>query len=384
MQIWVDENIPLGDVAFAPYGQVYRFHGRKLCNQDLKTCDALIVRSITQVNATLLDQTPVRFVGTATIGVDHIDQAYLTRQEIGFSAAPGCNARSVGEYVVAALLHLHIRRQLPLYGKTLGIVGYGHVGKSVAQLAPELGLKLMLCDPPLQAKGEMGPFVAYTHLLSQADIVSYHTPLTTSGPYPTASLFNSESLQNRSTPITLLNTCRGEVTAMKALLAAKQQGKISHLLLDVFSNEPRPHPDLIAAADIVSPHIAGYSLQGKLGGTQQVQAAFCRHFALPNPKPLASPAPDKPLIEITPVTSALPELALIDYCVQHAYDIMRDDAALRLALKESDPGTGFDRLRQKYPVRHEFRNFLVSGLQLPASGVRTHLRNLGFQIEDGA
>ena len=195
MRIFIDENIPQGPEVFSAYGEVVTFPGRTLTREHLEEADVLLVRSITKVNAELLEGTPVKFVGTATIGVDHIDQDYLREKGIGFSAAPGCNARSVAEYFVAALLHLKMNHGVSLQGRTVGVVGYGNVGKQVAAIAPALGLKVLLCDPPLAEAGAPhpdGPFLPLDELVRQSDIVTMHTPLTKTGPHPTLKMLNSE------------------------------------------------------------------------------------------------------------------------------------------------------------------------------------------------
>jgi erythronate-4-phosphate dehydrogenase len=297
MKIHVDENIPLGRETFGAYGEVVRFAGRGLQRADLMGTDALMVRSVTPVNAQLLEGTPVRFVGTATIGTDHVDLAYLARKGIGFSSAPGSNANSVAEYVTSALLYLRQEKGFRFEGGTLGLVGWGNVGRQVEKKAAALGMRVLRCDPPLAdaaAAGtaglQAGPsadpafFTALPDLLAQSDVVSLHVPLVTEGPHPTRNLADTSFFAALSKPVVLFNTCRGDVMDEAALRAALGAGKVRHLVLDVFAGEPRIDPALAAAADLVSPHIAGYSLEGKLNGTAQIAEAFRRHFSLPTPR----------------------------------------------------------------------------------------------------
>jgi erythronate-4-phosphate dehydrogenase len=382
MKIWVDENIPLGSEAFSEHGEVIRFPGRNLARKDIGEADALIVRSITRVNASLLEGTPVRFVGTATIGTDHIDQPYLASRGIGFTSAPGCNANSVGEYVTAALTHLEVHKGFGLQGKTLGIVGHGHVGKQVERKALALGMRVLKSDPPLrdEARAAGKDASAYSELsdvLAQSDILSLHVPLTVDGPYPTLRLAGPDFFARLSRPIVLLNTCRGEVIDDKALNAALDAGKIRHLILDVFTGEPRIDQALCARADFVTPHIAGYSLQGKLNGTTQVAEAFRRFFGFDTRWSPQFPSPSRPEIEYADMGS---DAAFLQHCVAAAYDITADDRRLRDSFGESDPGKAFDRQRRDYPVRHEFPSYRINRLPEGKRELRSRLAELGFRI----
>lgn len=392
MHILVDENIPQGREVFSAYGTVTTFHGRKLTAADVKAAnaDALLVRSITKVNAALLDGSNVKFVGTATIGVDHIDQPYLAANNIGFSAAPGCNARSVAEYFVAALLHLHARRSLcpeGFAGKTLGVVGHGNVGKQVAAIAPALGLNVLVSDPPLSDAGATPPpgeFLSLHELASRCDIITFHTPLTKAGPHPTLRLADAAFFEALPKPIVLMNMGRGEVFDEPAVIAARDAGRLSHLVLDVFPGEPEVSAELGKRADLVSPHIAGYSIQGKLNGTTQIHDAFCAHFGLAKKAGVDYPKPVAPVIDFA--AFALPEDATtetaLDAVVRHAYDVTRDDAGLRAFLGDADIATSFDLLRKRYPVRQEFAGFTVMNVSAEKKSLHQKLSALGFQVEN--
>lgn len=386
MRIWVDENIPMGKEAFEAHGQVTSFAGRGLVRGDLAGTDALIVRSITRVDAGLLEGTPVRFVGTATIGTDHVDQAYLGARGIGFSSAPGCNSHSVGDYVAAVLTHLERKESFPLVGRTLGLVGYGHVGKQVAERAKALGMHVLKCDPPLRDASDVpGEFSDLETLLGQSDAVSLHVPLVKTGPYPTLGLADSRFFDRLSRPIALFNTCRGEVIREPDLLAALDSGKIRHLALDVFAGEPRIDRALCARTGLITPHIAGYSIQGKLNGTAQVAEAFRRFFGFGTRWDPAFPGPERPLIDFAGFGGDFagfgdPDAAFSHHCVATAYDILADDARLRNALADPDPGKAFDRLRRDYPIRHEFPAYTVMGLPEEKRVLRSRLAGLGFRI----
>lgn len=392
MHILVDENIPQGREVFSAYGTVSTFHGRKLTAAEVRAsgAEALLVRSITKVNASLLEGSNIKFVGTATIGVDHIDQAYLKERGIGFSAAPGCNARSVAEYFVAALLHLHARRGLcpeGFDGKILGIVGHGNVGKQVAAIAPALGLNVLVSDPPLADAGAPPPpggFRTLHELAARCDIITFHTPLTRTRPHPTLGMGNAAFFDALAKPIVLMNMGRGEAFDEQAVIAARDKGLITHLVLDVFPGEPEVNPELGRRADLISPHIAGYSIQGKLNGTTQIHDAFCAHFGLEKKAGVDYPKPVAPLIDFSAL--ALPEDATtetaLDAVVRHAYDITRDDADLRAFLGDADIATSFDLLRKRYPVRQEFAGFTVTNISAEKKALREKLSALGFQVEN--
>lgn len=382
MKVWVDENIPMGKEAFAAHGEAVAFAGRGLKREDIASADALIVRSITRVDANLLEGTPVRFVGTATIGTDHIDQAYLNSRGIGFSSAPGCNANSVGEYVTAALTHLELDKGFALEGKTLGIIGYGHVGGQVERKAIALGLRVLKNDPPrrdaLLASGKSADgFTDLGTLLEQSDIITLHVPLTLDGPYPTLRLAGPEFFSRLTRPIVLMNTCRGEVIDDAALSSALASGGIRHLILDVFSGEPRIDQAICAQADLISPHIAGYSLQGKLNGTTQVAEAFRRFFGFTDHWAPDFPAPGRPEIAYADLGS---DNAFRRHCVHTAYGILADDKRLRDSFSEADPAKAFDRLRRDYPIRHEFPSYRISGLPGEKRDLRSRLEALGFRV----
>jgi erythronate-4-phosphate dehydrogenase len=378
MHILVDENIPQGLDVFSAYGQVRLFAGRSLRHEDVGEAEALLVRSITKVNAELLEGTPIRFVGTATIGVDHVNQEYLRKAGIGFASAPGCNARSVAEYLVAALLHLRTHRGLTLEGKTLGIVGFGHVGNQVAKVAPHLGLKVLLCDPPLEETGHPGPFVSLKELIARSDILTAHVPLTEDGPHPTLRLFNRALFETFDEPKVLVNTCRGEVIDEEGLFWALNQGKLSHLVLDVFPGEPDVNPILGRQADLITPHIAGYSVQGKLNGTGQILDAFCRHFGLEKKVVPNMPSPPHPVM-VWP--KGVDVEAGLNFCVRQCYDILRDDINLRRSLGDAEFPKIFDALRKNYAARYEFAGYRI--VELPSSEInaRKRLRGLGFVLE---
>jgi erythronate-4-phosphate dehydrogenase len=352
------------------------FHGRHLDKDQLAHADALIVRSITKVSDSLLRDTPVKFVGTATIGTDHIDIGYLKDRNIGFAHAPGCNSNSVGEYWVAALLQLGQLWNYQFHGKTLGIIGYGNVGKNVEKKALALGLKVLKNDPPLEEE-EPGKYhlVSLSQILQEADIISLHVPLTKTGKYPTFQMVDHNFMERTNKSIVLFNTCRGNVIREEAVMEARKQGKITHMILDVFPGEPGINPELVVQCEIATPHIAGYSLQGKLNGGSQILKSFCSFFNLKYPEDTPDPGPDNPLIDCSDLKG---EEALFT-CISRAYPIMKDDERLRASLNSRNPAGEFDLLRKNYPVRYEFPKYVA---KLP-DGDRelfSTIKKLGFTV----
>jgi erythronate-4-phosphate dehydrogenase len=377
MNILVDENIPYGPEAFGTLGTVRKAPGRSITNAMLADVDALIIRSITKVNAALLEGTPVRFVGTCTIGEDHVDKAHLAGQGIGFSSAPGCNANSVAEYVVTALLYLAQKYGFDLNSKRLGIVGVGNVGSKVRRKAEALGMTCVLNDPPLAAKTS-DPVYRPLDELRECDVITFHTPLNKSGDYPSWHLADEAFLASLRPGTILFNTSRGAVVDNSALEAALRRGHITAAVLDVWEKEPTPDLDLLALTDIATPHIAGYSFDGKVNGTRQIYEALCAVLGIDapwDPKPLLPPPP---LPELT-VDPDSPDV--LTTAVLQAYDLPGDDARMRgiTSASPDEQGVYFDRLRKEYPVRREFFNTRIR-LTRPDNGLRDTLSGIGFNV----
>jgi len=351
---------------------VVRLPGSKIQRRDLLKADGLLVRSVTQVNAELLQGTPVGFVGTATIGVDHIDQAWLQEAGIRFASAPGCNADSVVDYVLSSLLWLAQEQGFNLQEQTLGIVGVGQVGGRLARRLQAYGCRLLLNDPPREAAGEAG-FVPLDQLLQEADILCLHTPLTCTGPFPSEKLLGETELQQLQGKI-LLNAGRGAVIDQQALKEQLQAGLHLTLLLDVFTGEPELDAELLDGCDLATPHIAGYSLEGKSRGTQAIYRAWCDYLQQPADKNLEDFLPPPPVerLQLNPGWS--PEEA----CRRAAllvYDPRTDAVRLRLALQQLPSAEAYQQLRKSYPLRREF-----SSLQVETSDPQqaAALRALGF------
>ena len=380
MKIVADENIPLLKDAFGPLGEVVALAADEITPQVLRDAQALLVRSVTRAGADLLDSTDVRFVGTATIGTDHIDRDYLSRRGIGFTSAQGSNARSVAEYVFAALSVLAERKGLALADMVLGVVGVGNIGSRVARIAEGIGMRVLRNDPPLARRTGDPKYVAIQTVCGEADVVTFHVPLTREGPDATYHMIDEGLLRRLKGRAVLINTSRGAVHETAALKAAVGAQHLGAVVLDVWEDEPKIDPDLLAGVDLATPHVAGYSYDGKVNGTRMLLEAFCRHFGLQrrwDPSPLMPP-PNRPRVRVSAGVSVDEALRL---AITAAYGIQADDARLREMLKvpKSDRGAYFKSLRRNYPVRREFPWTTVE-LESDDAGVRAALRTLGFPV----
>lgn len=349
MKITADENLALVDYFFADKAEIDYKAGRKITADDVCDTQALLVRSVTKVNAALVDNTPVSFVGSATIGTDHLDIAALQARGITVAHAPGCNAQAVAEYVVTALLTL--RPELLSSGKTfaLGIVGLGNVGKRLAKLATRLGWRVLGTDPYVQLHDIEN--LEFDELLTQADAISLHIPITKTGAHATYHLLNEAAFGRMKTAAILINSARGAVVSEQALLAdIAQTGR--QVALDVFEFEPRIHKTLLDQLALATPHIAGYSLEGKARGTEIVYQAWCRHFGFAVSKKLEGKLPDMPQLFKVDQSINAQLLALLP----QLYDIKADDVALRACVDAEGwvEAGQFDRLRKEYPLRREW------------------------------
>ena len=287
VKILVDENMPYARELFSRTGKVLAVPGRPLPQQELDDADGLMVRSVTQVNEALLAGKPVKFVGT---GTDHIDEAWLRQTGVAFSAAPGCNAIAVVEYVFSALLMLAERDGFALRDRTVGIVGVGNVGGRLQKRLEAWGVKTLLCDPPRADRGDAGDFRSLDALVAEADILTFHTPLFKEGPYKSWHLADAALLMALKPNAILINACRGPVVDNAALLEVLKMRNDLSVVLDVWEPEPALSLDLLDRVDIGTAHIAGYTLEGKARGTTQVFEAWCDFLGQPQQVPLSADA----------------------------------------------------------------------------------------------
>lgn len=377
IKIVADENIPALDPLFGQLGQIYRLPGRSMSADQLVDADVLLVRSVTQVNRDLLQGSQVKFVGTATIGTDHVDETALADLGIQFASAPGCNADAVTEYVLSVLLHLADEQSFSIFDKTVGIVGVGNVGSRLAARLQALGVKTLLCDPPRvdQDPTISDQFMSLTNLLNQADIVTLHTPLTHQHLHPTHHLLNANNLPFLKPNAILINAGRGPVIDNEALLSFTEDRPDVTLVLDVWEKEPEVNRQLASHVRIATPHIAGYSLEGKIRGTWMLYQAYC---AFTDRSPLLKFEDLLPKAEVTSMT--LSETASLLPPVKLLYDPYHDDRAFRATLVSDtvEQRRLFDLLRKTYPVRREF-----SALKLNLSDHQlAHFKALGFSVSE--
>lgn len=377
MKIIADRYIPGIRAAFAGQAEVELVAPGELTAERARGCDALLVRSVTRVDAGLLGGSRVRLVATATSGVDHVDTDYLAARAIDFAAAPGSNARPVAEYVLGALCAIRARHGGSLRGLRAGIIGCGHVGSWVRDLLSVLGVECVLNDPPLAERTGLPVYRPLAEALD-ADIVTLHVPLTHSGKHPTALLLDADRIGMLRPGAIIINTARGAVLDEQALYRRLAAGEL-HAVLDVWQGEPAIDAGLLARATLGTPHIAGYSLEAKYRAAQAVCQAVCRQFGLALNESAAIP-PEDPAPP--PITLASGECEdLVCHAVLDSYDPRADDRALRrvLELPEPERARYFHELRDHYALRREFPARAVC-LPRAAGEAATLLRRLGFRV----
>ncbi|MHC4703016.1 MAG: 4-phosphoerythronate dehydrogenase [Planctomycetota bacterium] len=345
--------------------------------------DALLVRSITRVDSTLLAGSKVQFVGTATIGFEHVDVDYLAKKNIGFASAPGSNANSVGEYVVTALLSVGQKKGIEIEGKSIGIVGVGNVGSRVERKARALGMEVYLNDPPLQRQTGDPKYLPVEELFA-CDFVTLHTPLTFEGIDKTFHLADEKFFGSLKPGCVFINTARGGVTDTAALKAALKGGKLGGAILDVWENEPNIDTQLVQMVDLATPHIAGYSLDGKIAGMIMIYKAACEYFGLQAAKTAEQFLPEPQIKQIVLDPGGAPEQGLLHEAVQQLYLIDLDNLHTKEipSMAAGERGQFFDSLRKNYRVRREFQNteVLLKGASESLAG---KLAGIGFKVSHG-
>ncbi|QJD57877.1 4-phosphoerythronate dehydrogenase PdxB [Pseudomonas sp. gcc21] len=361
MHIVADENIPLLDEFMSGFGRITRLPGRKIDASSVRHADVLLVRSVTKVTASMLAGSTVRFVGTCTIGTDHLDLHGLDKAGICVASAPGCNARGVVEYVLSCLLAFSERTGIDWQQQVVGIVGAGQVGGRLARTLRQLGVECLLCDPP-RSEQESG-FIGLDSLIERAGVISCHVPLTDSGRYPTRHLFNTDRLARLRSGAWLINSSRGPVIDNQALKALLEQRDDLQVALDVWEHEPLVDPELAALCALATPHIAGYSLDGKLRGTAQIYQALCQFLGEKPTVRLDDIAPSDGSGELR-VSAGTSSAWLLARALRLVYDVRDDDARFRAMLgtadSDSEIRSGFDLLRKHYPLRRENSFYRVS------------------------
>ncbi|MEE4340182.1 4-phosphoerythronate dehydrogenase PdxB [Pseudomonas alliivorans] len=359
MRIVADENIPLLDAFFAHFGEIRRLPGRSIDRAAVADADILLVRSVTPVTRELLEGSAVRFVGTCTIGTDHLDLAYFLEAGIQWSSAPGCNARGVVDYVLGSLLTLAEIEGVDLAQRTYGIVGAGQVGGRLVNVLKGLGWNVLVCDPPRQA-AESSDFVTLDEIIQRCDVISLHTPLTRAVNLPTWHLFDESRLRQLRQGAWLINASRGAVVDNVALHDVLLDREDLQAVLDVWEGEPQVNVPLADLCVIATPHIAGYSLDGRQRGTAQIYQALCAFLGQPASILLEDLLPSPWLAQVTLDERTDPVWALNMLC-RGVYDPRRDDADFRRSLvgDTASQRLAFDALRKHYPPRREIEGLRV-------------------------
>lgn len=382
MRLVADENIPLLDNFFAPFGDIVRLPGRSIDRGALIAADILLVRSVTPVTPALLRGTPVRFVGTCTIGTDHLDLPGLAAAGVSVASAPGCNARGVVEYVLSCLLTLAERTGESWRDKTVGILGIGEVGGRLVSTLEAVGVRCLRCDPPRADRGEAG-LHTIDELVARADVISCHVPLTRAGEHPTFHLFDQARLQALRPGAWLINSSRGPVLDNQALATVLQERPDVQVALDVWEHEPEADPVLARLCALVTPHIAGYSLDGKLRGTEQIYRALCEHLQQPPSISLQTLAPAAGRASVQ-FSADTPAEWILARALRWVYDVRDDDARMRHMLEAATSPAGiragFDSLRKHYPLRREASLLDIAGTDNFSQEAVPLLRAAGFTI----
>lgn len=376
--IIVDRAAPFVVEAFSQLGTVIPLNSSEIDRNVVQEADILIVRSQTKVDRSLLEGSKVCFVGTLTIGTDHLDTDFLSAKGIGFANAPGSNSDSVAEYVAAALLVWASRANTPLEGKTIGIVGVGNIGKKIIEVAHALGMVPLLNDPPLARRHLGGPYVSLDALM-EADFISLHVPLTYDGDDRTFHLFNEQLIGRMKPGSVLINTARGSVVETHALRNALESSHLSAAMIDVWENEPLIDTELLKRVMLGTPHIAGYSHDGRLKALSMVYEAVCTYLNVRSSWSMKAEPRATSRIAI-PKHLTKPE-EIISYAVHEAYNIEQDDSLLRAAtlLPNGFLGENFTKLRTEYRLRKEFFHFSVE-LGTSQEAARSALRRLRFNV----
>jgi len=374
MKIVIDNKIPYIKGAFEKVAEVIYLPGKETTAEVVKDVDAIITRTRTICNKELLEGSKVKFIATATIGFDHIDTDYCKQAGIEWTNAPGCNAESVNQYIASALFSFSMRKRFDLKDKTIGIVGVGQVGSRVAKTCEILGMKVLLNDPPRERTEGSENFVSLDTIQKEADIITLHVPLNMDGIDGTFHLANEHFLQNLTQKPLLINSCRGEVVDSEAIYNALEANDISGFIADCWEGEPNLNLDLLNNTDYGTPHIAGYSKDGKANGTKMSVQAISKFFNLgmDDWQPKGVELPENTTIEIDGAQRR--EYSILAEAILSTYDIENDDDALR------DSPHLFEQLRGDYPVRREFDSYTIKAKNIEKETI-TKLEKLGFKIQ---
>jgi erythronate-4-phosphate dehydrogenase len=373
IKVIADSHIPFLQGVLEPYSEISYLPGQKIDRQAISGVDAILIRTRTKCTMNMLKGSGLKFIGTATIGKDHIDIGYCNSHNIKWINASGCNSSSVMQYMASVLLKMSQHFRFSLKDKTIGIIGVGNVGSKVEKIAGILGMNVMLNDPPRARKEGKEGFSSLSDLLKRSDIITLHVPLTIVGQDKTYHMINEKSLKKIRKGTWLINTSRGEIAETNSLKKSLDSGRLGGLVADVWENEPVIDIELMDRAFIATPHIAGYSTDGKANGTSVVVNEFSRFFGLPlkNWYPGTLPEPVSPVIKIDGLGKS--DEDIIRMAVENTYDVTVDDLKLRFSPQD------FERHRNEYYVRREFPSFRVSHRNCSVTSIRM-LEDLGFNL----
>jgi len=355
ISIIADDAIPFLKGVTDDVANIRYVKGSAITRSMLEGVDALIIRTRTKCNKALLEGTGVSFIGTATIGFDHIDTEFCSANGITWANAPGCNSSSVMQYMVAALLQICIRYNLEPREITLGVVGAGNVGSKVAEAGAILGMRVLINDPPREAREGKGMFTSITEIVREADIITLHVPLTLEGPYPTFHLAGREFIDAMKRGSFLVNTSRGGVTDEEEVKRALWSGQLKGYIADVWHCEPAVDAELVEMTEISTPHTAGYSADGKMNGTRIIVQALSSHFNIPVILPAEDilPPPLSNIIDLSRFAGT--DLDILNGIVTSTIDIAAESRQFKVDLSR------FEAIRNNYPARREFKAYHISG-----------------------
>jgi len=373
IKIIADQDIPFLKGVFEPYAEIEYYPGNNITNMVVKNADALIIRTRTKCNRDLLHGSTVKFISSATIGFDHIDTDYCEKNKIIWTNAPGCNSSSVQQYVAAALINISRKYNFSLKERTIGIVGVGHVGTKIVKLAEYFGMTVLLNDPPRVRNEGLCGFISLEGILRDCDIITFHVPLNMTGEDKTYHMIDENLLEKVNPGTFIINTSRGEVADTEALKEVLRSGKVAGAIIDVWEREPEIDVDLLNLVDIGTPHIAGYSADGKANGTSMSVQALSKYFNLgiDNWSPASVPVPDNTMINIYNRSASGENI--IAEAIINTYNIPEDVMRLR-----KSPET-FEKQRADYPLRREFNAYSVK-LDRKDRDAERILRRMGFRV----
>lgn len=375
IKIIADDKIPFLKGVLEPFVDIQYLPGKDITKEKLADVDGLIIRTRTKCNENTLEGTPVKIITTATIGFDHIDTDYCFDNGIVWKNAPGCNSSSVQQYLASVLFNLAEKYNFNLVDKTIGIIGVGNVGSKIEKLARIIGMNVLLNDPPRERVEGDDDFIGLDELISRSDIITFHVPLNMDGEDKTFHLADEKFFEKLKNKPIIINCSRGEVVKTEALIKALRNGIISVSVNDVWENEPQPNEELVSLSEFATPHIAGYSADGKVNGTAACVNAISEFFELdlksfwyPERIPLPINSTD-----IFVDCAGKSEQQILSEIINHTYYVYEDDKRLRNSIST------FEKQRGDYPIRREFPAYTVT-LSIPIDDVKNKLKSLGFNL----